>query len=351
MTSVPSEPQQGSGAAKAMHEAGQLDSRVANLDRHSYLFGKKVTHSLSPFLHSVVYDDLKLNWAQLRLDSDDMDLLLQLLRHPRCYGASVTMPNKVAILPHLDDLTPECRAVGACNTIFLRTKGSATLYCGANTDVVGIRESFYRNVDAGKADGAAHLFHDKPAMVIGAGGAARSAVYALRTWMRARDIYLVNRDVEETLAFVTECTARGFGQGLVHVRTPEQAQKLAAPGAVVACVPDSEPHTPEELQARAVTETFLAKEGKGVMLEMCYNPSPFTRLGALAGRHGWKVILGTEALIWQGLEQDRYWIGREVGELSVGRVQRAICEAVKRNPGSKIRHGHGEELFGKRNGV
>ncbi|RYP73347.1 hypothetical protein DL770_007797 [Monosporascus sp. CRB-9-2] len=336
MTSVPSDSPQGSKAAKAMYEAGRLDGRIANLDRHSYLFGKKITHSLSPFLHSVVYDDLKLNWAQLRLDSDDMDLFLQLLRHPRCYGASVTMPNKVAILPHLDDLTPECRAVGACNTIFLRTKGSATLYCGANTDVVGIRESFYRNIDAGNADGAAHSFRDKPAMVIGAGGTARSAVYTLRTWMRVRDIYLVNRDVEETLALVTECTARGFGQGLVHVRTPEQAQKLAAPGAVVACVPDFEPHTPEELQARVVAETFLAKERKGVMLEMCYNPSPFTRLGTLAGRHGWKVILGTEALIWQGLEQDRYWTGREVGELPVGRVQRAICEAVERNPGSKI---------------
>ncbi|RYP38379.1 hypothetical protein DL768_010789 [Monosporascus sp. mg162] len=323
MTSVSSDPQQGPKAAKAMHEAGRLDSRVANLDRHSYLFGKKITHSLSPFLHSVVYDDLKLNWGQLRLDSDDM-------------GASVTMPNKVAILPHLDDLSPECRAVGACNTIFLRTKGSATLYCGANTDVIGIRESFYRNVDVGNADGAAHLFRDKPAMVIGAGGTARSAVYALRTWMRVSEIYLVNRDVEEALAVVAECTARGFGQGLVHVRTPEEARKLAAPAAVVACVPDFEPYTPEELQARAVAETFLAKERKGVMLEMCYNPSPFTRLGALAGRHGWKVILGTEALIWQGLEQDRYWTGREVGELPIGRVQRAICEVVKRNQGSKI---------------
>ena len=45
------------------------------------------------------------------------------------------------------------------------------------------------------------------------------------------------------------------------------------------------------------------KEEKGAMLEMCYNPSPFTELGALAEHEGWQVILGTEALIWQGIEQ------------------------------------------------
>jgi len=215
-------------------------------------------------------------------------------------GASVTMPNKLTILSHLDQLTPECRDVGACNTIFVRVgPDGRRLYCGANTDVVGIRESFFRNVDK-------EVFVGRPAMVIGGGGAARSAIYALRTWMQVRDIYIVNRDKLEVDSVLSECQAKGFGRGLVRVDTVGDALKLEAPGAIVACVPDFPPQTDAEKRARDVTETFLRKGKKGVMLEMCYNPTPFTALGALAEALGWRVILGTEALVWQGLEQVRH---------------------------------------------
>lgn len=212
-------------------------------------------------------------------------------------GASVTMPNKVAIIPHLDELTPECRDVGACNTIFLRTGPSGErLYCGANTDVVGIRESFYRNVDAASFEG-------RPAMVIGGGGAARSAVYALRKWMGVREIYIVNRDDAEVDAVLEECRSKGFGEDLVRVNTVEVARRIEAPGAIVACVPDFAPKTEAEKRTRRIIEVILEKQEKGAILEMCYNPSPFTKIGALAEESGWKVILGTEAMIWQGLEQ------------------------------------------------
>lgn len=213
------------------------------------------------------------------------------------------MPNKVAIMEHLDEMTEECRDVGACNTIYFRpaedtASGRRRLH-GTNTDVVGVRESFYQNIS--DPDG---VFHDRPAMVIGGGGAARSAVYALSKWMRATRIYLVNRDSAEVDAVIRGCRAKGYGgDSLIHVATVAQAESLEAPGAVVACVPDLSPRSVEERTARAVVETFLRKEKKGAMLEMCYNPSPYTELGAIAQRQGWQVILGTEAMIWQGFEQ------------------------------------------------
>lgn len=209
------------------------------------------------------------------------------------------MPHKVAIIPHLDELTEECREVGACNTLFVRDlPDGRRLFCGANTDVIGVRESFVRNV----ADPS--VYRHRPALVVGGGGAARSAVYALHKWLGATRIYLVNRDKAEVDAVVAECTERGYGgDRLVHVETPEQADALEPPGAVVACVPDLPPVTEPEKRARRVTEILLRKERKGAMLEMCYNPSPYTALGALAESEGWQVILGTEALIWQGIEQ------------------------------------------------
>lgn len=210
------------------------------------------------------------------------------------------MPNKVAIIPHLDELTLECRDVGACNTIFLREDPvtGRRILCGTNTDVVGVRESFVQNVD----DPAA-TYTGRPGMVIGGGGAARSAVYALRKWLGVEEIYLVNRDKSEVDAVIAECADRGFGRGLVHVQTAEEAEALEGPGAIVACVPDLPPKTDEEKLARRITEIFLSKQHKGAMLEMCYNPTPYTALGALAENAGWQVILGTEALIYQGLEQ------------------------------------------------
>jgi quinate dehydrogenase len=234
-------------------------------------------------------------------------------------GASVTMPNKVAIMSHLDELTEECREVGACNTIFLREENGKRIFCGTNTDVVGIRESFYQNISNPDA-----IFHDRPAMVIGGGGAARSAVYALQKWMRATKIYLVNRDRSEVDAVINECTANGYGDWLVDVATVEQAAALEAPGAIVSCVPDFPPKTDEERTARCVIETILGKERKGAILEMCYNPNPYTEIGGIAEREGWQVILGTEAMIYQGLEQDRHWTGLSYDQLPVEAVKKAI---------------------------
>ena len=274
-----------------------------------------------------------------------MPLFLSLIKDPKFYGisapdilaqyneiltmetgASVTMPHKVAILQHLDELTPEGAAVGAVNTLFIREdpQTGKRIYMGTNTDVIGIRESFYQNISDPNT-----CFHNRPAVVVGGGGAARSAVYALRTWMKASRIYLVNRDRSEVKAVIDECTARGYGDALVDVSTVEQAEQLEDPGAIVACVPNFPPKTEEEKEARRVLDCFLNKPHKGAVLEMCYHPSPWTEIAELSKTGGWEVILGTEAMIYQGLEQDKYWTGKEVKELPVQKVHEAIAAKLK----------------------
>lgn len=229
------------------------------------------------------------------------------------------MPHKVAILKHLDGLTQEGADVGAVNTLFIQEDAAGNrLFMGTNTDVVGVRDAFVYNADPS-------IYENRPALVIGGGGAARSAVYALRKWLKASAIYLVNRDASEVQAVIDECTARGYGGSLVHVSTADQAQRLEGVGAIVACVPNFSPITPQEKEARKVLEIFLAKQHKGAILEMCYHPTPYTEIADLSQKAGWQVILGTEALIYQGLEQDRYWTGLEVQQLPVNQVQQAIA--------------------------
>ncbi|KAK3110687.1 hypothetical protein LTR53_014774 [Teratosphaeriaceae sp. CCFEE 6253] len=297
------------------------DPAIDYLDRHGYLFGYPIAHSMSPLFHQTVYDHLGLRWSQLLLPSTDMSQFLRLLRHQRLYGASVTMPHKLAIIPYLDDLTPEARKIGAVNTIFRR----GDQFVGTNTDTVGVAESFFQNVQDQQA-----TFRGRPGMVIGGGGAARAAVYALVQLMGCTTVYLVNRDASEVEAVLSWCRAQGYGDGLIHVTTASQAEGLEAPGAVVACVPNFPPVTPAEREARRVTEVFLNKTHKGAILEMCYHPSPWTEIAAMSEKAGWQVIIGTEAVIYQGLEANRYWTGRQVSEMPVSRVKEVIAKELSK---------------------
>ncbi|KAF2725001.1 shikimate/quinate 5-dehydrogenase [Polychaeton citri CBS 116435] len=292
---------------------------IQHLDRHGYLYGYPISHSLSPHLHNTIYRHLDLNWQYNLLESTDTDAFLKLVRHPQCYGSAVTMPHKVTIIQHLDDVTAEGRAVGACNTIF--KQGPRLI--GTNTDVIGVRESFFQNV----ADPNASL-GGRPGLVVGGGGAARSAVYALVEFLGCKEVYLVNRDEAEVKAVMSWCKAQGYGDGLLHVSSVAEAESLEGPGAIVACVPNMPPVTPAELEARTILKTFLAKPHKGAMLEMCYHPSPYTEIGDLAEMAGWQVILGTEAMIWQGLEQDRLWTGKRLEELPIAEVKVVISSEL-----------------------
>lgn len=249
---------------------------VDHFDRHGYLFGYPIAHSLSPLLHKTIFNALGLNWGYNLLPSMDVKQFLRLVRNSKCYGkyerlrlglhetndtagSGVTMPHKLAIIPELDDLTPECRAVGACNTVFWR--GSQLV--GTNTDIVGVSESFFQNVPSS-------LFQNRPGLVIGGGGAARSAVYALTKYMGCKTVYLVNRDAGEVQAVMKWCKSQGYGDGLVHVSTMAQAESLEGAGAIVACVPNYPPATDAEWEARKITECFLNRPHKGAILEMWY---------------------------------------------------------------------------------
>lgn len=231
------------------------------------------------------------------------------------------MPHKVAILSHLDDITPEGQAVGACNTIFRRD----SKLVGTNTDIIGVRDSFYQNIP-----NPDEVFHGRPGMVIGGGGATRAAVYALVRLMKCKAVYLVNRDPVEVDAIISWCKAQGYGEGLLHVFTMSQAESLEGPGAIVACVPNFPPVTEAEREARGVSETFFAKPHKGAMLEMCYHPTVHTELGGLAEKAGWKVILGTEAMIYQGLEQGHLWTGKDVADLPAQAVKDVIAQELSK---------------------
>lgn len=304
----------------------------SHLDGVAYLYGHPLLNSLSPPLHGTVYKALGLNWQQISLSSvygtsetypppytrsPPIEKFLPSIRsNPKFVGASVTMPHKVTIMPHLDDLTEHARQAGACNTIFLRKNAAgATEYVGTNTDCDGIREALVQNAPDPSR------FRGRPALIIGGGGTARTAIYVMRRWLGSSRIYIVNRDAKEVAAIMEEDRRRnpelnGIAP-LQPVTDPEEAARLEAPAAIVSGIPNYPPKTAEELHSRAVIKAFLGTSAEmstqqGVILEMCYHPVPWTEIAQLASTAGWRVILGSEALIWQGLEQARLWTGQDV---------------------------------------
>ena len=301
----------------------------SSLDRVAYLVGFPIAHSLSPLLHHTIYASIGKRWGQHLYETRDLNEFLDHMKSdPKFLGSSVTMPFKVAIIPQLDELTPEGEAIGAVNTVFIRPdEEGRRKYCGTNTDCIGIREAFLQNVSNPS------VYQGKPALVVGGGGTARAAVYALQNYLGCSHIYMVNRDASEVKAVIDECNARGFGKDIIHVATIEQAEQLEAPGAIVSAVPDFAPVSEDEKMARQVLAAFLRSPDKGALLEMCYHPSPKTEISGLATNLGWQVITGTEAMIGQGFEQARLWTGIEVQgdlrEAARAAVRNAISQRHK----------------------
>jgi quinate dehydrogenase len=298
----------------------------SSLDRLSYLVGYPIAHSLSPLLHYTLFSNLGINWAELLYETKDLISFVELMKsEPKIIGAAITMPYKMAIIPHLDELTPEGEAIGAINTIFLKTNSDGSRrYCGTNTDCIGVREAFLGNVSD------ASIYRGKPGLVVGGGGTSRAAIYAFQNFLGCSPIYMVNRDKSEVDAVIQECNSRGFGKDIKHVSTISEAESLAPPGAIVSAIPDFAPQTAEERTARRIVETFLNASQKGALLEMCYHPSPNTEIDAMARKQGWQVIIGTEAMIEQGLEQARLWSGIEVKDLPKDAVRTTIRNAISK---------------------
>ncbi|GAA5957400.1 hypothetical protein JCM8115_006979 [Rhodotorula mucilaginosa] len=304
-----------------------LDAARAEGPKTSRLFGMPLHGTYAPFLHNTITRLAGVDRTYEKMESTDMEAFLEYARSEECCGSAVTMPHKVAVCQHLDELTEDGRNIGACNTVIIRKgpNGERKLV-GHNTDSVGVRESLLRADDSHVKSG-----RTRPGAVLGAGGACRAAVYALTKWLNCSPIYVVNRDDAEVEQFIDafkKSATEAFNPELVHVKTVEEAEKLAAPAYIVSAVPAFPPTSPEEKQARAVAQTIFDKPEKGVILEMCYHPDIWTELAQLAQDAGWKVVTGEQAMIWQGIEQQLLWLECREEDLPVQEILDTVAKQV-----------------------
>ena len=287
-----------------------------------YLFGYPISHSHSPFLQNTTYGILSLPWRYTLFESKSVPEFLNLLHASNCVGSAVTMPHKVAIIPHLDGLLDEGRTIGAVNTIIISEVNGQRTYTGTNTDCIGIRDGLLSKPLPKEGQGS------NAGMVIGGGGTTRAAVYALNKYLGCSPVYLVNRDDQE-VQDVIDHFADTLKVDLIHLSSVAEADKIGAPKYIVGAIPDFAPSTPAEVTVREIATNVFGKTEKGVFLDMCYKPRWTTLLG-IAKENGWKTVDGVEAMIGQGLAQISIWSGMKREDIPYEAVSKLVRKEVDR---------------------
>ncbi|KAH9061176.1 Pentafunctional AroM protein [Lactarius vividus] len=287
--------------------------------RKFYIFGNPITHSMSPTLHNTAFKLLGLPHSYERLQTEDVDHEVRFtLTVPDFGGASVTIPFKRDIIAHLDQLSPEAKAIGAVNTIIPRTKDGSQILFGDNTDWIGIRNvvrdrlpSSVRKIDS--------------ALVIGAGGTARAAIYALHS-LGATRIYLFNRTRRSAEELVNAIP--GARVELLDTLDLSSVPGAVAPSVIVSTVPASATTTNEGIPNALLLPSTLFSAEAGVVVDMAYKPAetPLLKLAktAVPADRTWRTVAGIEVLLEQGFQQFELWTGRTCPRSAVAK---AVLEA------------------------
>ena len=163
------------------------------------VIGHPILHSKSPRLHGHWLKRYGIDGHYIPMDvaPDDLARTIELLPRLGFAGINVTLPHKEAVMALCDEITPRAKAVGALNTVIFQEDGSVL---GDNTDGYGFMANLYAGAPSWRADMG-------PAVVLGAGGAARGVVAALLD-AGAPHIILSNRTVERATALQSEFGTR-----------------------------------------------------------------------------------------------------------------------------------------------
>lgn len=248
-----------------------------------FIFGNNIAHSLSPTIHNTAFAKFGLPHYYAIHETRCIDeSVAKLIRQPNFGGASVTFPHKLQVQTLLDTISAPAKALGAVNTICV----SGGRLVGENTDWLGILSCMQRYPVSNTGN----------AIVVGAGGAARAAVYALQA-SGYKQVTIVNRTRERAERLTDSFPGLQFE---LHTFLGQVQQPA---NLVIACVPAD-----DFVEDDIPLHIFAA--GTGLVIEMSYRP-PVSALMRVAARQAeWQVFGGVDVLKEQAYAQFKLWTGR-----------------------------------------
>lgn len=277
-----------------------MKNSITGKTKLTALLGSPVSHSISPLMHNEAFRLLNLDFVYLCFDVNESGLktAVEGLRTMNCSGFNLTMPDKVAVVELLDELTPEAKMIGAVNTV-LNHNGRLI---GHNTDGYGFMESVK---DAG------HSIIGGTMTVLGAGGAS-SAICVQAAKDGVKEINIFSRKSQsfktaEALALEinknTNCTSNVFD--IDDEKTLEA--KLSTSTILVNTSPVG--MSPNEDACLIKNPDIL--NPSLIVSDIIYNPKE-TKLLKMANEKGCKTFNGAYMLLFQGAKAFEIWTGSEM---------------------------------------
>lgn len=297
--SVGEETAPGQIAARTLIETYRID-QVDVATKVYGVAGDPIRSSLSPLMLNTAFRRETVNAVYLALQTRNVDDLFKLAREIPIQGLSVTMPLKQTVIPHLERTDPLSAKIGAVNTISRLPDGK---FYGFNTDVAGIVGPLERRLSLRNAK----------VLVLGAGGAARAAVFGCRD--KGAEVWILNRTAETAQKLARQAGAKTIKREAV-AKTNFDVIINATP-AGMAGNKTASLLAPEDLNARLV-------------FDLVYNPLD-TPLLRMARQKGLAVISGVEMFVQQGARQFEIWTGKPAPEEEMLRV---VLHTLRQEAGS-----------------
>jgi shikimate dehydrogenase len=275
-------------------EAGPPARRVGSIRRLGVL-GWPVRHSRSPAMQRAAIAAAGLSdhsYQLLPVPPELFDETVRALGAAGFAGANVTLPHKAAALALADEATPAARAIGAANTLTFAPGGAIA---AANTDAPGLIEAL--GVDpAGRS-----------AIVLGAGGTARAAVWALRE--AGADVAIWARDPERARILAD-------AMGVAAIVRPAGADLLVNATTVGM---DGRTSRSDALRSLALDSDQLRDYAH--VIDFVYTSAPTPLVGA-ARERGVPAVDGLAILVAQGALSFELWTGRVAARDEMERAAR-----------------------------
>ncbi len=275
--------------------------------RWACLLGQPVAHSLSPALHNAAFGSsgIDAHYEAWDVAPSALGQAVARLRGADCMGANVTAPHKQAVVAYMDEVAEEVAALGVVNTIV----NQAGRLLGGNTDARGLA----RWMRQAEIEPQGH-----PALVLGAGGAARAAVWALAD-LQSSSVRVLNRTLERARDVVTSLQPYLPGVELSWGPLDEVAGPAPAAWRVVVNATSLGHH------GAAPSLHPSCYSHQSVAIELAYNP-PETGFMVAARQAGARAENGLGMLLHQaGLAFER-WTGQAAPmatyEAALGAAQR-----------------------------
>jgi shikimate dehydrogenase len=257
------------------------------------VIGNPVAHSMSPAIHNRAFAALGLDYVYVAFRVEDVGAAMAGMRALEGFrGMSVTIPHKVAIIKHLDEVAEVDRQIGSVNTV-VSDGGRLT---GFGSDGPGALRAFS---ESGVAVAGKHV------TILGSGGAARAIAFSLATTARPATLCLLGVIEPELRALTRDLVRRTGAKATCALLEPKTlAARLAESQVLIHCTPvGMHPKTKESVVPASLLHRELA------VMDIVYNPLK-TKLLADAEARGLTTISGVEMFVNQAVIQFELWTGK-----------------------------------------